>query len=230
MYGHVAKSQSPQPFDPSDPRADIPTVAEEEKAGIEEAGGSAVILQVPETLPADVLAKMNAPAKPAYPIATVGTLEEYNAFLFGIPTRYGNFPAQPSGTPQVDSGKGGSSPETTALNSMSTLVHHGIIFVPFGYSHAFDLQANISEVHGGSAWGAGTLAGPRGLRQPSDLELKCAKSQGAAFWNTAAQLNPTLYASSFVKSCLNVGYRSSHAPARLKLDFLRRCTIEARTA
>ena len=65
-----------------------------EKAGIEAAGGVADIYQVAETLSDDVLAKMHAPAKPDIPIATHETLTQYDAFLFGIPTRFGNFPAQ----------------------------------------------------------------------------------------------------------------------------------------
>lgn len=88
------------------------TVAEAVKGGIEAAGGKATIYQyvylvnlsesmfaqftcrVPETLPTEVLAKMHAPAKSDYAIATLDTLLEHDAFLLGIPTRYGNMPAQ----------------------------------------------------------------------------------------------------------------------------------------
>jgi NAD(P)H dehydrogenase (quinone) len=52
------------------------------------------VRRVPETLPQEVLTKMHAPPKGDYPIATPDVLTEYNAFLFGIPTRYGNMPAQ----------------------------------------------------------------------------------------------------------------------------------------
>ncbi|KAF4498606.1 minor allergen Alt a 7, partial [Fusarium agapanthi] len=78
MYGHIKQ------------------LAEAEKAGIEKAGGSADLFQVPETLPEDVLAKMHAPPKPT-DVPTLddpSVLEGYDAFLLGIPTRYGNFPAQ----------------------------------------------------------------------------------------------------------------------------------------
>lgn len=67
-----------------------------EKAGIEKAGGTADLYQIPETLSEDVLAKMHAPPKDAG-IPTLDDPEkllEYDAFLLGIPTRYGNFPAQ----------------------------------------------------------------------------------------------------------------------------------------
>lgn len=86
-------------------------VAEAVKAGVESAGGKPEIFQyvsdclsialphhwsprIPETLSAEVLAKLHAPEKPAYPVITPEILQTYDAFLFGIPTRYGNFPGQ----------------------------------------------------------------------------------------------------------------------------------------
>lgn len=78
MYGHIKQ------------------LADAEKAGIEKAGGTADLFQIPETLPQEVLEKMHAPAKPT----DVKVLEdptqllEYDGLLLGIPTRYGNFPAQ----------------------------------------------------------------------------------------------------------------------------------------
>lgn len=50
--------------------------------------------RIPETLPEDILAKLHAPAKPAYPVISPEDLPKFDGFLFGIPTRYGNFPAQ----------------------------------------------------------------------------------------------------------------------------------------
>jgi hypothetical protein len=70
------------------------TVAEAEKKGIEEAGGSAEIFQINETLSQEVLAKMHAPPKPSYTLIEPSKLPEFDGFIFGIPTRYGNFPAQ----------------------------------------------------------------------------------------------------------------------------------------
>ena len=72
----------------------IAALAELAKAGIESAGGSAKLFQVEETLPESLLKKLNAPPRPNFETATVDTLKEYDAFLFGIPTRYGNFPSQ----------------------------------------------------------------------------------------------------------------------------------------
>ncbi|EPE03126.1 nadh-quinone oxidoreductase [Ophiostoma piceae UAMH 11346] len=190
MYGHIRK------------------LAEAEKAGIEKAGGTADLYQVEETLAADVLAKMHAPEKPTdVPVLTdPTTLLQYDAFLFGIPTRYGNFPAQWKAFWDktggiwatggyagkyaglfISTGTLGGGQETTAISTLSTLTHHGLLFVPLGYSTAFGQLANLSEVHGGSPWGAGTFAGADGSRQPSDLEIEIATIQGESFYKTVAK-------------------------------------------
>lgn len=183
LYGHVVK------------------LAEAEKKGVEAAGGQADIYQIAETLPEEILTKMYAPPKSAYPVATPETLLKYDAFLFGIPTRYGNFPAQwktfwdatgqlwatgglygkKAGVFVSTAGPGGGQ-ESTASAALSTLTHHGITFVPLGYKPAFAQLTNLSEVHGGSPWGAGTFAASDGSRQPSELELQIAEIQGKSFY------------------------------------------------
>jgi len=189
LYGHIAK------------------LAESEKAGVESVGGTAVIYQVAETLPQEVLTKMHAPEKPSYPIITPEILATYDAFIFGIPTRYGNMPAQWKvfwdSTGQlwqkgqlagkyagffVSSAGLGGGQESTVIASISTLAHHGILYVPFGYSHAFPQITNLSEVHGGSPWGAGTFAGADGSRQPSVLELEIATIHGKSFFELVSKV------------------------------------------
>ena len=120
---------------------------------------------------------MHAPPKSSIPVIDAATLQKYDAFLFGIPTRYGNFPAQwkafwdttggqwASGGYSgkyagvfVSTGTPGGGQESTVIASLSTLAHHGIIYVPLGYKHSFAQLSNISEVRGGSPWGAGTFA------------------------------------------------------------------------
>ncbi|CDK27637.1 unnamed protein product [Kuraishia capsulata CBS 1993] len=185
----------------------IATLAESVKAGVVKAGGVADIYQVPETLSEDVLKSLGAPPRPDYPIATLETLKEYDAFIFGIPTRFGNFPAQfkafidgtgglwasgalyhkPAGI-FVSTGTGGGN-EVTAVNALSTLVHHGLIYIPLGYAKAFGQLANIEEVHGGSAWGAGTIAGADGSRAVSALEKEIAEIQGETFYEAASKLS-----------------------------------------
>jgi NAD(P)H dehydrogenase (quinone) len=192
MYGHVKQ------------------LAEEEKKGIEAAGGTADLFQVAETLSDEVLQKMYAPPKPT-DIKTLedpSDLDPYDAFLFGIPTRYGNFPAQfktfwdKTGKQWqqggfygkyagmfISTGTLGGGQESTAIAAMSTLVHHGFLFVPLGYKHTFQQLSNLSEVHGGSPWGAGTFSAGDGSRQPTELEKEIAREQGKAFYNTVARVN-----------------------------------------
>ncbi|SCW02605.1 LAFE_0F10286g1_1 [Lachancea fermentati] len=182
----------------------IDTLARAIQKGIEAEGGKADLFRVEETLSDEILAKMHAPSKPEdVPVATTQTLEEYDAFLFGIPTRYGSLPAQWSafwdstgglwtkgalyGKPAgvfVSTGTYGGGQEVTIKSSLSYLVHHGLIFIPLGYKNTFAEMSNVEEVHGGSAWGAGTLAGPDGSRTASALELRIAETQGKTFYKT----------------------------------------------
>ncbi|EJF56769.1 flavo protein-like protein [Dichomitus squalens] len=189
MYGHVA------------------TLAEAVKKGIQAGGGSATIYQIAETLPQEVLDKLYAPPKPNYPILAPNDLAQFDAFVFGIPTRYGNFPGQWKAfwdaTGQlwatgalhgkyasvfVSTSSPGGGQESTVINSISTLTHHGIIYVPLGYAKTFGQLTNLTEVHGGSPWGAGTFAGADGSRKPSALELEVAEAQGKGFWETVAKV------------------------------------------
>ncbi|KAL1728046.1 flavoprotein-like protein [Schizophyllum commune] len=188
MYGHIAK------------------LAESVKAGVEAAGGSVTIFQIPETLPENVLQLLHAPPKPDYPIIDADKLATFDAFIFGIPTRYGNFPGQwkafwdttgalwakgalagKFASAFVSTASPGGGQEITISNTLSTLVHHGIIFVPLGYAQTFAQLTNLNEVHGGSPWGAGTFAGGDGSRQPSALELEIAKTQGKQFWEIVSK-------------------------------------------
>ncbi|RPD65311.1 flavo protein WrbA [Lentinus tigrinus ALCF2SS1-7] len=185
MYGHIA------------------TLAESVKKGVEASGGSVTIYQIAETLSPEILTKMHAPPKADYAVLAPGDLAQFDAFIFGIPTRYGNFPAQwkafwdatgqlwASGALNgkfasvfVSSASPGGGQESTVIASLSTLVHHGINFIPLGYAKAFGQLTNLSEVRGGSPWGAGTFAGADGSRRPSALELEIAEIQGKHFYDT----------------------------------------------
>jgi len=191
MYGHVQK------------------LAEAEVAGLKKAGIEADLYQVAETLPEDILTKMHAPPKSdKIPIIDGATLEKYDAFLFGIPTRYGNFPAQwkafwdstgqqwaggkfwgkYAGT-FVSTGGPGGGQESTHIAALSTFAHHGIIYVPLGYATAFGQITGLAEVHGGSPWGAGSFAGGDGSRQPSTLELEIATIHGESFGKAVSKVN-----------------------------------------
>lgn len=87
----------------------------------------------------------------------------------------------------ISTGTLGGGQESTAIAAMSTLAHHGILYVPFGYAKAFPQITDLSEVHGGSPWGAGTFAGADGSRQPSAKELELATIQGTVFYETVAK-------------------------------------------
>ncbi|KAG1721006.1 putative 1,4 benzoquinone reductase [Suillus paluster] len=188
LYGHITK------------------MAEAVKSGISNAGGSASIYQIQETLSDDILKLVKAPAKPDYPVLLPDDLVNFDAFLFGVPTRYGNFPVQwkafwdatgPLWSKSalagkmcgvfVSTGTQGGGQEITISNTLSTFVHHGLIYVPLGYKHTFPQLSNLTEIHGGSSWGAGTFAGTDGSRQPSPLELEIASLQGKGFWETVAK-------------------------------------------
>lgn len=115
--------------------------------------------------------------KPSYETLAPADLTNFDAYLFGIPTRYGNQVAQwrafwdaTGGLWQkgalhgkyagvfVSTGTPGGGQEQTVASSISTFAHHGINFVPLGYKHAGAQLTNLTEVHGGSPWGAGTFA------------------------------------------------------------------------
>ncbi|MEI9895803.1 MAG: NAD(P)H:quinone oxidoreductase [Chthoniobacter sp.] len=138
------------------------------------------------------------------PVATPGELAEYDAILFGSPTRFGNMTAQmrnfldqtgqlwmsgalvgKPGSVFTSTGTGGGN-ESTIISFVTTLIHHGMIYVGLPYS--CPELADISEVKGGSPWGAATIAGPDGSRQPSARELAQARFQGKHVATIAAKL------------------------------------------
>ncbi|EGW34211.1 uncharacterized protein SPAPADRAFT_59643 [Spathaspora passalidarum NRRL Y-27907] len=184
----------------------ITQLARSVKAGVEESklASTVDIFQIPETLSDEILGKMHAPPKPKdIPVATLETLEEYDAFIFGIPTRFGTAPAQyfefwgatgglwmkgaldgkPAGI-FVSTGTPGGGQETTVRLSLSHLAHHGMPYIPLGYAKTY-AQVTADEVHGGSPYGAGTYANGDGSRQPSEVELEMAKIQGTDFATSA---------------------------------------------
>jgi NAD(P)H:quinone oxidoreductase type IV len=182
MYGHVYR------------------MAEAVLAGVKEVtGAEAALFQVAELTPDAVLEKSGAKAARAafahVPIATMDTLAEAHAIIFGTPTRFGNMAApmrnyldQTGGLWAKGAliGKVGSvfastatqhgGQETTITSFHSTLLHHGMILVGLPYSESG--LTNMTEISGGTPYGATTLAGPDGSRQPSANELKMARYQG----------------------------------------------------
>jgi NAD(P)H dehydrogenase (quinone) len=163
------------------------------------AGCEAVIKRVPETLPAEVLAKMGAleaqKGMAHIPVATVEDLAAADAIIFGTPTRFGNMCGQMRQFLDATGGlwlkgtlvgkvasvfassatqHGGQ--ESTLLSFHITLLHQGMIVV--GLPYAFAGQMRIDEITGCSPYGASTIAGGKGERMPSENELAGARFQG----------------------------------------------------
>ncbi len=168
-------------------------------------GVEVTLKRVPETMPEDVAKKYGAKLDQAAPVAEPGELPDYDAIIFGTPTRFGNMAAQMRNfldqTGQLwlkgaligkvssvftSTGTGGGN-ESTILTFIPTLLHHGMIYVGLPYS-APELT-DISEVRGGSPYGAATIAGPDGSRQPSGKELSLARFQGKHVAGIALQMN-----------------------------------------
>ncbi len=159
------------------------------------AGTEVTLKRVPDLVPEEVARKAGAKLDQAAPIATVDELANYDAIIFGTPTRFGNMCAQmrnfldQTGKLWLNGGligKLGSvftstatqhgGQETTITSFHSTLLHHGMLIV--GVPYSCQELMNMNEISGGSPYGASTLAGGDGSRQPSENELKIARFQG----------------------------------------------------
>ena len=168
-------------------------------------GAEVTIKRVPETMPPAAARKAGAKLDQAAPVAAPEELAEYDAIVFGTPTRFGNMAAQMRGfldqtgrlwargglTGKVGSvfsstGSGGGN-ESTIMSFVNTLVHHGMIYV--GLPYTCPELADLEEVKGGSPWGASTIAGPDGSRRPTARELAQARFQGRHVAMIAAKLS-----------------------------------------
>ncbi len=168
------------------------------------AGTEVIVKRVPEIMSDEALKKIGAKVDQAAPLADPKELGDYDAICFGTPTRFGNMAAQMRnfldqtgglwvkgaligkvGTVFASTGTGGGN-ESTIMSFVTTLMHHGMIYV--GLPYACPELADISELKGGSPWGAATIAGADGSRQPSAKELAMAKFQGAHAAKIAVKL------------------------------------------
>ncbi|XP_050369937.1 probable NAD(P)H dehydrogenase (quinone) FQR1-like 3 isoform X1 [Argentina anserina] len=175
----------------------VETMAREVQRGVNTVEGvEGTLWQVPETLPDVILQKMKALPKPDdVPVIRPEQLLEADGFLFGFPSRFGVMSAQCkaffdstheiwetqalAGKPAGifwSTGFHGGGQELTALTAVTQLAHHGMIFVPLGYTFGKDMY-EMNEVKGGSSYGAGTFAAD-GSREPTELELQQAFYQG----------------------------------------------------
>lgn len=169
------------------------------------AGVEVTVKRVPETMDAEIFKNAGGKTDQAAEVATPAELADYDAIIVGTPTRFGsmsgqmrNFFDQTGGlwakgalagkVASVFTSTGtGAGQEMTITSTWTTLAHHGMIIVPIGYTtpELFD----ISQVSGGTPYGASTLAGGDGSRQPDARELTIARHQGAHVAQIAAKLN-----------------------------------------
>ncbi|KAJ9704842.1 hypothetical protein PVL29_003069 [Vitis rotundifolia] len=180
MYGHVE------------------ILARRIKAGVDSIDGvEGVLFRIPETMPPEVLEQMKVPQKADdVPVMSeAAELVEADGLLFGFPTRYGSMAAQMkaffdstgqlwreqklAGVPAgffVSTGTQGGGQETTALTAITQLAHHGMLYVPIGYTFGAGMF-KMDSIRGGSPYGAGVFSGD-GTREPSETELALAEHQG----------------------------------------------------
>jgi NAD(P)H dehydrogenase (quinone) len=169
------------------------------------AGTDVVIKRVAELVPEDVARKSGIKLDQDGPIASPNELGDYDAIIFGTPTRYGGMAAQMRnfldqtgglwvkgalvgkvGSVFASTGTQHGGQETTITSFHTTLLHHGMIIVGLPYSFAG--QTRMDEITGGSPYGATTIAGGDGSRQPSQNELDGARFQGRHVAEIAGRL------------------------------------------
>ncbi|MFL5334367.1 MAG: NAD(P)H:quinone oxidoreductase [Geminicoccaceae bacterium] len=173
--------------------------------GVRAAGADVAVKRVPELVPEEVARKSGFKLDQPAPIATVPELADYDAIIFGTPTRYGNMTSQmknfidQTGSLWMNGslvGKVGSvfastasqhgGQESTILTFHPVLLHLGMIIV--GLPYAFQGQMGVTEVMGNSPYGASTIANSDGSRQPSPVELEGVRFQGKHVAEIAAKL------------------------------------------
>jgi NAD(P)H dehydrogenase (quinone) len=184
----------------------IETMAQAVAEGARETGAQVDIKRVPETVPEDVARAAHFKLDQAAPIATIAELADYDAIIIGAGTRFGRMNSQMAAfldqagglwARGALNGKVGGAftstatqhggQETTLFSLITNLLHFGMVIV--GLDYGFAGQMKLDEVTGGSPYGATTIAGGDGARQPSENELAGARYQGRKVAETAAKLH-----------------------------------------
>jgi NAD(P)H dehydrogenase (quinone) len=183
----------------------IEKMAEAQAEGARSAGAVVDIKRVPETAPLEVAKAAHFKLDQAAPVATVADLEHYDAIIIGTPTRFGRVSSQmASFLDQAGglwmrgafNGKVGGAftstatqhggQEVTLFSIIANLLHFGMVVV--GLDYGFSPQMRLDEVTGGAPYGATTIAGTDGSRQPSASELDGARYQGRRIAEVAGKL------------------------------------------
>ncbi|MGY6517751.1 MAG: NAD(P)H:quinone oxidoreductase [Lysobacteraceae bacterium] len=183
----------------------IETMANAVAEGARAAGAQVDVKRVPETAPLDVAQRAGFRLDQAAPVATIEELADYDAIVIGTGTRFGRMSSQMAsfldqagglwmrgalngkvGAAFTSTASQHGGQETTLFSIITNLLHFGMVVVGLPYS--FQGQLGIDEVAGGSPYGATTIAGGDGSRQPSAVELEGARFQGAEVARVAAKL------------------------------------------
>lgn len=183
----------------------IETMANAVADGARSQGANVVVKRVPETVPTDIAQSAHFKLEQSADICTVDELAEYDAIIVGAPTRYGRMPSQMAafldqtgglwargalngkvGAAFTSTASQHGGQETTLFSIITNLLHLGLVVVGLPYS--FQGQLRIDEVSGCSPYGATTIAGGKGERQPSENELAGARFQGAHVAEITAKL------------------------------------------
>lgn len=183
----------------------VETMANAIAEGARSAGAEVDVKRVPETVPREIAEKAHFKLDQAAPVATVADLEGYDAIVIGTGTRYGRMSSQMAafldqtgglwmrgalngkvGAAFVSTATQHGGQETTLFSIITNLMHLGMVIVGLPYSHQG--QTTLAEVVGGAPYGATTIAGGDGSRQPSQIELDGARHQGELVARTAAKL------------------------------------------
>ena len=173
--------------------------------GARSAGAEVTVKRVPELMPPDVAKAAGAKLDQKAPVAQPLELADYDAIMIGAPTRYGRMPGQMAnfldqtgalwargalvgkvGAAFTSTATQHGGQETTLFSIITNLLHFGLTVVGLDYGYA--AQMGLDEVVGGAPYGATTIAGGRGERQPSEADLGGARYLGARVARTAAKL------------------------------------------
>jgi NAD(P)H dehydrogenase (quinone) len=173
--------------------------------GARATGATVDVKRVPETAPLEVAKAAHFKLDQAAPVAVVDDLANYDAIIIGTPTRFGRISSQMASfldqagglwlSGVLNSKVGGAftstatqhgGQEATLFSIIANLLHFGMTVVGLPYSHQG--QMTVDEIVGGSPYGATTIAGGKGQRQPSPIELEGARFQGRLIAETANKL------------------------------------------
>lgn len=183
----------------------VETMAEAVAEGARSTGATVDIKRIPETAPQEVAEAAHFKLDQKAPVAAIAELADYDAIIVGTPTRFGRIASQTAsfldqagglwmkgalvgkvGGAFTSTGTQHGGQEVTLFSVITNLLHFGMVIVGLPYSFAG--QMTLDEISGGSPYGATTIAGTQGQRQPSAIDLDGARHQGELIAKTANKL------------------------------------------